>query len=1381
MGSPAPSRIQEGAHVHRDVLVDRRKELDDEFPVAGVAGMQEELVGGFQQPSWPDLGGPPGRAAPNRPERSVNGPERQESTRRGRGALVPLVGLLLPAAVSGQLPASAALGVDRFGIEDGLPGTYVQDIAVADDGRLWLRASGHLVSFDGLEFEDHDLARFPDDQRVLRALAAGRGDTLWVVVGRGLFSYVRGEAHRHATLEGLARRAWQGEGPVRVWDDAGALLLRDSILERVLRLEEAPFLGSRAEPGLEASGDLWVHPPEPGGRFRIHTPRILSPDLASDPWPFDDPGNRTLLSRPGPEVTEVTRLDGSPVTRIPRSLGDRPLLLDRAGRIWTSTPGAITAIDAGGRALHTLALASGADVGTVAEDDEGTLWVGTVTHGLYRIRALPVRTLGAADGVTDGQVLRVSAGPSGAVVLVEHGGRVVRISDEGATTVYDAGGADRVHGVVEDSRGTIWMSLVDDAGTRLEGRTPDGRTIRLPGVRGGRLLEDPFEPGVLRVAGSGERIRPYALAGPIVEGPLLEPGWSSRDATFGPDGALWVTGTGGLARLSPDGVDLFGVSDGFALAGGRAVHRTEDGSIWIGHPRNGLVRFRDGEFRPVTADDGLWDDGASTILEDDHGNLWMSSNRGVHRVPVADLNAFLDGTIDRVRGRGYGPDAGFRSPETSGFHGARDSRGRLWFPTFSGVAVIDPDAVLAREQAPPGIRLRGLRTEGGAFAPESGLVLPLGRRRVDVAYAATLLSGHGGVRYEVLLEGVDEGWVDVGGQRQVTYGSVSPGEHVFRVRAVSGAGVSSLEEAALVFTVPPYFHETRTFLILLALAAGGALWALVHLRERRLRRRATVLAGMVDERTRELARAKDRTEAALVTVEAQAAQLRSLDEAKSRFFANVSHELRTPLTLIQGPLQDVLDGRLGPATDPVRAQVETVLASGRRLGELVEQLLDVARLESGELHLDLRRQDLAPLFHRLVQAFDALARSRDITFEARVPDGAVPATVDADQMEKVWANLLANALKFAPGGGRVAFTVEAGDELVVTVEDDGPGIPPDELESIFERFHQVDGSSRRVHGGAGLGLALVKEVTELHGGTVDVQSELGRGSRFVVRVPRAAGADAPEPASPAPHDTDDTRRRTILVVEDNVELRAYLRRHLSDRYRVVEAENGRVGLDVARSQVPDLILCDVMMPEMDGEELCRAVRADPELAFLPVVMLTARASRESRLSALEGGADDYLVKPFDPGELGLRIRNLFAARQRLAERFREQGRSLPFVPLEGPGQGADRDFATAVEAVMRRGMADEDFGVDDMARGMAMSRSTLYRKTEEVLGTSPMELLWGYRLDQAAHWLRETDATVSEVAYGAGFKTVPHFTRRFKERFGETPAAWREDGETPTP
>lgn len=1360
------------------------------------------------------------------------------SAERSRHRALALAALLavaseiaLAAPSHAQTLSHGSLGIDHFDLEGGLPGMYITDLALTDDGRLWLIASGQLTSFDGREFETHPLS-VPASERgnTIIGIGAGRADTLWVIVGDQLVSYSRGRTETLAQHDELLRDVWQaGDGGLWGWDSEGALRFDGRTITRVLETgsDGGPLLAETPSPD-DPHGWSTLHLQDPEGGKTREIARARLTVAASD-WPLPHFADRAFTTRLEGDSVAVARFDGTPLFRLGATPKPAPLLTDRRGIVWVTQGTRVAAYGVRGEEVAAFELSAGGRVTVAAEDHEGNVWLGTVTQGLLRVRHRPVQTLGKGAGLTDGQVRKVTPGGGAGLLALEATGTVIRWAPGGVDTLYlPTSPADVAMAAVTDRRGTDWIAHRGRPDNQLRGRLSDGSEVRISTDRDipQRIIEDPTEDGLLwMVGGSVQRVRPYDPQ-PIIQ-EVLANGWGARDLWVEEGGRAWAIGARGLAHITPDGVEEFLAADGHPTASGRAVHRSADGTVWIGRNLEGLVAFRDSTFYEIRATDGLWDDGVSTILEDDGGNLWMSSNLGVHRVSLDDLDAFIEGRIDRVRGTGYSQADGFLNPETSGWSGLRSPDGQLWFPTFGGVAVIDPTAVLAQELTPPRVRMRYVQAGDRRLLPDTALHLARGMRRVDVGFSATLLAGHDGVRYEVQLEGVDADWVDLGDQRQISYGTLPPGRHLFRARAMSGAGVVSEEQAAVTLVVPPFFRETAAFRWLALLSAAAVLALMYRARTRQLRLRETRLRGLVDERTRHLAESQRETEAALATVEAQSRELRTLDEAKSRFFANVSHELRTPLTLVQGPLQDVLDGRLGPTPGPVREQVETVLASGRRLGELVDQLLDVARLESGELRLVKRTHDLAPLLERLSASFGALARRREIDLQATLPTDAVYGRVDVDHLEKVLANLLGNALKFTPSGGRVEWVVEVVEDaadrhLRVRVTDDGPGIPEAEQGRIFERFRQVDDSPQRRHGGTGLGLALVKEIVELHGGEVEVQSQLGRGATFTVRLPIGpvpdeafsdVGAGAPpdqaadaqpDPladAQPDPvagaqlaHDADgrpvhaaapgsgadpertesDAERRTVLVVEDNAELRAYLRRHLGDDYRVLEAANGIEGLAIARDVVPDLILCDVMMPEMDGEALCRAVRADPELSFLPVIMVTARASRPSRLSALEGGADDYLIKPFDPQELRLRIRNLFAARQRLEARLRDRGETLPFVGLDLPQEPEGRDFVAQLEEVLRERMSDEDFGVAEMGRALAMSRSTLYRHVDEALGVTPMEVLWRYRLRQAAHWLQETDATVSEVAYSCGFKTVPHFTRRFKERYEATPAVYRE-------
>ena len=416
----------------------------------------------------------------------------------------------------------------------------------------------------------------------------------------------------------------------------------------------------------------------------------------------------------------------------------------------------------------------------------------------------------------------------------------------------------------------------------------------------------------------------------------------------------------------------------------------------------------------------------------------------------------------------------------------------------------------------------------------------------------------------------------------------------------------------------------------------------------------------------------------LSIVREQADKLMEMDQIKNRFFANLSHEFRTPLALTIGPLEDAINGQFGEPGAALRKQLDVMLRNSRRLLRLINQLLDISKLESNEMKLEAVTSNLHHFANEILQAFTPYAERKQIALESETSHQHINISFDHEKMEKVLNNLLSNALKFTPEHGCVKLILEASDEsggVTIRVRDTGPGISADKLDRIFDRFYQVDGSSTRDHEGTGIGLSLVKELVELHGGTIAVKSEHGFGCEFIVFIPgkvtHVEGSDAHRKS----HRTTDVEAsilnedasanvrstpvkdalNTILVVDDNRDIREYLNTCLRNEFNVLQATNGREGLEMAERHHPDLIISDIMMPFMDGYQLCQAIKSDPGLDQIPVIFLTAKASEEMKIEGLKTGADDYLAKPFSTNELLARSRNLITLRRQAKElRFLNQ-------------------------------------------------------------------------------------------------------------------------------
>jgi DNA-binding response OmpR family regulator/nitrogen-specific signal transduction histidine kinase len=532
---------------------------------------------------------------------------------------------------------------------------------------------------------------------------------------------------------------------------------------------------------------------------------------------------------------------------------------------------------------------------------------------------------------------------------------------------------------------------------------------------------------------------------------------------------------------------------------------------------------------------------------------------------------------------------------------------------------------------------------------------------------------------------------------------------------------------------------------------------------------------------------------------AQAAKLAALNQLRSQLFANLSHEFRTPLTLILGPLRSLLDGRHGQLSGDVREQAALMHRNGQRLQRLIDQILDLTRLQAGAVTLNRRVHDAVAFTRGVTQAFTPLAERRGIALHFSGPLTAIAAVFDAEQMEKPLLNLLSNSLKFTERGGEVVVSVRALPDdrgVEIAVRDTGVGIAPEQLPSVFERFYQSDSSASRRYEGTGIGLALARELVALHGGSIRAESEVGRGSTFTIVIPLgtaagdappigagptlvgemrvdAAGLDLTTPPPGTPTDPAALGaeaapdRTTVLVIDDNADVRGYVRSVLGATYRVIEAADGDAGLETARVALPDLIVADVMMPGLDGLVLARALKDNAMTDAIPVVLLTARAATEDQVAGFETGADAYLVKPFEPAVLEACIASLLAQRRRLRERFRG---GAP-LPAPAPAIVALSALELKLRPLVETRLTDPELGPEQLAAAAGLSYHQLYRALREELETTPSRFIRGVRVECARALLERGAGSVTEVAYSVGFESLSYFSRAYRERFGAAPSA----------
>jgi signal transduction histidine kinase/DNA-binding response OmpR family regulator/streptogramin lyase len=862
--------------------------------------------------------------------------------------------------------------------------------------------------------------------------------------------------------------------------------------------------------------------------------------------------------------------------------------------------------------------------------------------------------------------------------------------------------------------------------------------------------------------------------------------WAFPSTWQDADGSFWLGSRQGLVRFDADA----GTFRYFRHDPARPASLSHDvvksilpdprepRVLWIGTAGGGLNRFDVSAetFSALTETDGLPNNVVYGVLADNDGRLWLSTNKGISRFDPRTREL-----------RNFDVNDGLQSNEFNSGAYFRSKSGELFFGGIYGFNHFYPADVEENRHVPPIVITGFKRLNRYETVRDSGSVLKSAISETDelrlsyrddvitFEFAALDYSAPSKNRYAYRLAGFNNEWIESGSVRSATYANLPPGRYSFQVRGSNNDGIWNQEGASIDVIIAPPWWRTWWAYALYALAVLSALYGL---------------------RRHEMRRIRLEHHLALERVEKE--QMRELDRERSRFFANVSHEFRTPLTLTLGPLDDVLAGRHGSLSDAMREPVDLARRSAARVLDLINQILGLARLEAGHTTLRARRLDVGAFVENLAMTFRPFAERKALVFQVQVPAELVDVYADPDHLERILSNLLSNAFKFTPAGGNIRVSIEADVATVcIAVRDNGPGIAAADLARIFDRFHRAHESSVEYQPGTGIGLALAKELAELHGGCIEVASEEGFGSTFTVRLKRgrahlkpdqvigddaadawkpaatqaASSATSPADATPAAA-IDDEDVTTVLVIEDNAEVRAYVRKQLSPAYRVLEADNGDEGLALTREFLPDLVLSDVMMPGLDGHALCRAIKTDPETDFIPVILLTARAAPEDRLAGLHERADDYLTKPFDVKELLARIENLIASRKRLRERFG----GVPALSLHPTAVNvvpADAKFLEQVRVAIEASIGDEDFTVEQLARQVAHSRGHLHRRLRALLDESPSDLVRRMRLERAAQLLAAGSGSVAEVAYSVGFKSVAHFSNSFNEHFGVRPSAYR--------
>ncbi len=814
-----------------------------------------------------------------------------------------------------------------------------------------------------------------------------------------------------------------------------------------------------------------------------------------------------------------------------------------------------------------------------------------------------------------------------------------------------------------------------------------------------------------------------------------------------------------------------------------SLFQSSNGDMWIGTRGAGVCHYsiRDDSFRWLNTNSGLSNDNVVSIIEGNDGNMWFAGNSGITKYDVLK-NTFTE----------YTSSDGLLSNDFNFNAVLKDGDGTLYFGNYRGVDFFNPAEIVINNNVPSlyftGLKIYNEEVDPSqenapikkSIAETSEIIFNHKQSVFTIEYAGVSFTRPEKNQYAYYLEGLETSWNYVGNARSATYTNLDNGDYTFKVKVANNDGVWNEDVLELKIKILPPWWKTNLAIVCYILLFVLGLYIISKISKQRLREKEAIS----NER-------------------AQREQEDILHEKKLQFFTNISHEFRTPLTLMISPLKDILNDTTLNLPQRIKEKHHIIYKNTDRLFRLINELMDLRKLELNKLRIRAKKINALSFTQDIISYFKEETFNRNIylSVDAAIPD--VKLYADEGMLEKVIFNIMSNAIKVTPDGGAINIEVklnEAGeimplinpDKKIAVVEiiisDTGPGLKKKQLKRIFNRFYQVENLNKTYYGGTGIGLEVVKDLVQLHRGEIRVDSKYGEGTTFRILLPSGkkhfkkkelisieTDLEIQKEKTPQtfitniPEEIDVVpthRSHTLLIVEDNTELRKYLRSELKGTYKILQAANGVEGLNVAKEANPDIIITDVIMPEMDGFEFCKQIKNDIRTSHIPLLMLTAKARIDDRIEGIGYGADAYMVKPFDFRLLKLRLEQLIKSRQLIFDKY--------FGAISGSDENAsatsiDKVFIQKVLTYVNNNMSDSNLSVESLASELSLSRSQLYRKVKSLTGQTVNEFVRKLRLERAKQILQTENANVSEVCYKVGFSSPSYFTKCFKAHFGILP------------